>query len=399
MLVVSRKGGTVVRALAVLVAIGQLVWSAAAASSEWKIELIDQSGTGLYTSIRMDNHGNAHVSYTTDTEEHALRYAFWDHALKRWFVMTVANGANFSALTLDSKQRPHISWADYGTSIGSKLRYARWDGAAWKIEAIPLNSEVIDFYTSIALDQNDYPTLSFYEYRGPRGTDIAVRMRVVQWNGQYWQALTIDGQNQSGKYNALVTDSQGRVHLAYANVGAQSAAIRYALRDRGNWNVEGIEDIRDGGKYMGAGACVAVDKNDNPHIVYANNSDRSIRYAVRNDKHWALEKVADIGRPVYADRYAIALTEDGIPYVGYYDGGSGELRVAWRQGSQWRSETVDVGGAGFTSSMSIHDGQIWVSYSDQSIGGVKVAHRALNGTPAGGVPKAAPPAETAGKIE
>jgi hypothetical protein len=314
--------------------------------------------------------------------------------------MTVASGANFSAMTLDSKQHPHLSWADYGTFAGSKLRYARWDGAAWKIEAIPLNSEVIDFYTSIALDENEYPTLSFYEYRGPRGTDISVRMRVVQWNGKYWQALTIDGQNQSGKYNALATDSQGRVHLAYANVGAQTAGIRYAVRDHGNWNVESIEDIRDAGKYLGAGASVAVDKNDNPHVVYANNTDRSIRYAVRNGKSWILEKVADIRRPVYVDRYAIAVTEDGIPYIAYYDGGSGELRVAWRQGSQWISETVDGNGAGFTSSMSIHDGQIWVSYSDQSIGGVKVAHRALNGTPAGVVaPKTVPPAETAGKNE
>jgi hypothetical protein len=347
----------------------------------------------------MDNQGNAHVIYTTDTEEHSLRYAFWDHALKRWFIMTIAKGANFCALTLDSKQRPHISWADYGTFVGAKLRYAHWDGAAWKIEAIPLNSEVIDFYTSIALDQNDYPTISFYEYRGPRATDIAVRMRVVQWNGQYWQALTIDGQNQSGKYNALVADSQSRVHLAYANVGAQTAGIRYAIRDQGKWNVESIEDISVQGTYMGAGACIAVDKKGNPHIVYANNSERTIRYAVRSGKRWVVERVADISKPLYADRYAIAVTEDGIPYLGYYDGGAGALRVAWRQGSQWISETVDGNGAGYTSSMSIHDGQIWLSYADQTIGGIKVAHRALSGTPAGVVPKAAPPADTAGKNE
>jgi len=389
----------VVKALIVLIVAGHLVRSAPAASSDWRIEVVDQSGTGLYTSLKVDTLGNGHLIYTTETEEHALRYGFWDHALKRWFVMTVAKGANFCALTLDSKQRPHISWADYGTFVGSKLRYAHWDGAAWKIEAIPLSSEVIDFYTSIALDQNDYPTISFYEYRGPRGTDIAVRMRVVQWNGQYWPAQTIDGENQSGKYNALVSDSQSRVHLAYANVGAQTAGIRYAIRDQGKWNAETIEDIRIAKTYMGSGAGVAVDKNGNPHIVYANNSERTIRYAVRNGKQWVLEKVADVSKAVYADRYAIAVTDAGIPYVAYYDGGSGELRVAWRQGSHWISETVESNGAGFTSSMSIHDGQLWVSYADQSIGGIKVARRMLDGTPAGVVPKVSPPGDTAGKNE
>ena len=39
--------------------------------------------------------------------------------------------------------------------------------------------------TGIALDANDYPTISFYEYRGSRGTELGVRMRVVTWNGTF----------------------------------------------------------------------------------------------------------------------------------------------------------------------------------------------------------------------
>jgi hypothetical protein len=357
---------------------GCLVCAAPAARSGWEIEVVDQFGPPSFTSLRVDNDGNVHVAYIAQTDEHALRYGFWDHAIKRWFMMTVAKGANYCSLTLDSKQRPHISWADYGTFIGAKLRYGHWDGKSWQLTALPLNSEVVDFYTSIALDKNDHPTLSYYEYRGPKGTDIAVRMRVVQWNGTYWEAKTIDGENQSGKYNALFSDALGRVHLAYANVGAQTAGIRYAVRNEGQWTVESIEDIRVAKTYMGGGACLTVDKQGNPHIVYANNSEQSIRYAYRKGKDWVLEKVGNAAKPVYADRYAIALAEDGRPFVGYYDGATGDFAVAWRRRSAWVSEVIDAGGAGFTSSMSIHQGQLWVSYADETRGVLKVAHRSLS---------------------
>jgi hypothetical protein len=367
----------VVKSLLICAAVVSIVCTAPAAPPAWDIEVVDQFGPPSFTSLRVDNDGNVHVIYIAETDEHALRYGFWDHTVKRWFVMTVAKGANYCSLTLDSKQRPHISWADYGTFIGSKLRYGYWDGKTWNITALPLNSEVIDFYTSIALDKNDYPILSFYEYRGPKGTDIAVRMRVVQWNGKYWEAETIDGENQSGKYNALASDQQGRVHLAYSNVGAQTAGIRYAVRNEGQWTAEAIEDIRVAKTHMGGGACLTVDKQGNPHIVYANETEHSIRYAYRNGKNWVLEKVGNNGKPVYADRYAIALAEDGTPFVGYYDGGTGDFTVAWKRGSVWVSQVVDTGGAGFTSSMSIHQGQLWVSYADESRGALKVAHRDL----------------------
>ncbi len=366
-----------VRALLICAFVGCFVYPASATPPGWNIEVVDQYGPPSFTSLRVDKDGNVHVAYIAENDEHALRYGFWDHVLKRWFVMTVAKGANYCSLTLDSKQRPHISWADYGTFIGSKLRYGYWDGKVWKITAIPVNAEVIDFYTSIALDKNDYPTLSFYEYRGPKGTDIIDRMRLVQWNGTYWEAVTIDAENQSGKYNALASDEQGRVHLAYANVGAQTAGIRYAVRDDRQWTAEIIEDIRVAKKHMGGGACLAIDKQGNPHIVYANETDHSIRYAYRNGKDWVLEKVGDNSKPVYADRYAIALAEDGTPFVGYYDGGTGQLIVAWKRGSAWAAEIVDSGGAGFTSSMSIHEGQLWISYADEARGVLKVAHRDL----------------------
>lgn len=369
------------RALVMGVASVLLIWTVEAAQPAWDVQVVDQSGTANYTALRVDREGNAHVAYVAEqNDHHVLRYAFWDHALKRWFTMTVANGASFCSLALDSKQRPHISWADYGTGEGARLRYAQWEGTSWKITAIPLNSEVIAYYTSVVLDRDDYPSISFYEYRGPRGTETSVRMRVVTWNGQYWQVKTIDHENQSGKFNSMAIDSQSRMHLAYANVGAQTAGIRYAMWDGETWNAEVIEDLTtSNGEHVGYSAFIALDRSGAPHIVYSNSSHPSVRYAYRSGKKWMIQTVDTVSGVAYPDRYSIALTDQGAPYISYCDPGLGAVKVASRRGSKWSVEVVDEGGVGFTSAVDIHKRQLWVSYADMTNGALKVARRDLDG--------------------
>src|SRR5262245_32958467 len=86
----------------------------------WHIDVVDPTGIGRFSSLKIDKDGNAHVAYVIDDgNKFPLRYGFWDHTVRRWFLMNVAEGASFCALVLDSKQRPHISWADNGTVPGT----------------------------------------------------------------------------------------------------------------------------------------------------------------------------------------------------------------------------------------------------------------------------------------
>src|SRR5258708_965906 len=115
----------------------------AATAGNWETETVDQSGAGKFSSLRIDTSGNAHVAYVSEDGANSLKYAFWDHGLKRWFVMTVATDASFSSLALDSKQRPHISYAVFCLKKKAKLRNAHWDGAVWPMEALPLTSVTV----------------------------------------------------------------------------------------------------------------------------------------------------------------------------------------------------------------------------------------------------------------
>jgi hypothetical protein len=349
-------------------------------AATWRGEVVDASGPGKFSSLRLDASGNVHVAYVVDDgKRYPLKYAFWDHGLNKWFVMTVAENSGPCSLTLDSKQRPHISYVDFGTSSGSKLRYAHWDGTAWISKAIPLNSDVIGYYNSIVLDASDRPSISFYEYRGPKDTEIRLRLRVVNWTGESWQVRTVDSQEGSGKFNSMAIDDKGNKYLAYANVSSGTAGVRYAFWGGSSWKPEIVDGAdQNGGASVGYSVCLALDFKGNPHLAYMNESSPMIKYATRSSDskgQWHVQTIEPLSGVAYPDRNSIALDAEGTPFIGYYDSGRGVLKVAHPEGARWLVEVVDSNASGFTSSLQISKEFVWVSYSDDANGGLKVARR------------------------
>jgi hypothetical protein len=347
------------------------------AGAEWKIDTVDQSGSGQYASIKIDQKGNVHAAYVPDVHGHPLKYAFWDHTLDRWFSMNVAGVASFCTLVLDSKQRPNISYADHGTGKGAKLRYVVWSGGAeWTNRPVsPNNDAVVAYYTSVALDKEDKPYFSYYDYEGPAGIGFLLRLRSVFWTGKYWEVHMVDRQSGSGKFNDIAIDSTGRPHIAYGNVKAETSGLRYGIWDGEKWKTEILEGA-DGPRPTMSVAFV-LDKKDIPHITYSDAEHNLIKYATKRNGQWVLEVVDAVRRVAYPDRNGIALDENGNPHMSYYDSGDGLLKVASRRDGKWYREVLARDYAGFTSSMQIHDGVIWVAFADDGAAAFKVARRRL----------------------
>jgi hypothetical protein len=345
----------------------------------WQMEKVDQLGPGRYSAMRADKFGNLHLAYVVDDTggRYPLKYAFWDRALKRWFTMNVADYVGICDLTLDSKQRPHISYVDFGSS--GKVRYAYWNGTTWIKEAIPLNSERISYYNSISLGPDDTPSISYYELTGPRGTNAKIRLRNVMRVGPYWEVRTVDAVEGSGKFNSQASDAKGQIHIAYANVSARTAGMRYALWDGKKWKYEILEGIETGtgGRAVGYSAYMVLDRDGTPHLTYADVAMGQIKYATRENGRWRFEVVDETAGVAYPDRNSLAFDEEGRPYIGFFDSARGLLKVARREGKRWVSEVVDSGGVGFTSSMQISEGTLYISYTDEAGRSLKVAHAEL----------------------
>jgi hypothetical protein len=329
----------------------------------------------MYSSLKIDRSGNAHLAYVTEIDSHPLKYAFWDSSVKRWFTMKVGGPASFCTLVLDSKQYPRISYADFGTGLGCKLRYAYWDGGAWKIDPIVIQvGAVVAYYTSIALDSNDKPFFSYYDYADP-SNNFRLRMRSVFWMGSYWAANTVDPQSGSGKFNSIAVDSKGNPHIAYANVKYETSGLRYASWDGLAWNTEIIEGATK--PTVVYSVALVLDKDNNPHIVYSDVEQSLLKYATRSRGAWQIQTIDSQGAG-YPDRNGIALDSEGNPYLSYYDQKQGALKIAFRKNGKWMREVVEQGFAGFTSSVVVGGDTLWVSYAHSAEQSLKVAHRPLN---------------------
>jgi hypothetical protein len=370
---VSPEAGQVLGKFCRIFGIGLLLlassYGTAVNAADWRGDVVDPSG-GMFSSMKFDVYGNAHVSYL-DPLGNQLRYGFWDHILRKWFTTTLDRSAGFCSLALDSYQRPHISYQDYGGG----LMYARWDGASWQKQKISIRAKEIGFYTSIALDQNDHPSIGFYEIDDAEGSRVA-RLRTVTWNGKFWALTTVDSTLGTGKFNSIAVDSQGHPHIAYATVNYENASLRYAYWNGESWKAEILEGEGKPGSSCWSVSMV-LDKDDNPHITYTDVPHLLVKYATKKDGHWRIEAVDSLAREGYPDRNGIALDDQGNPYMSYYDAGAGLLKMAHRQGQRWATEVVDSGYAGLQSSLRIDHGVIWITY--EARGALKFTSKPLQG--------------------
>jgi hypothetical protein len=335
----------------------------------WEVGAVTGALGGSYSALQIDKFGNAHVAYIAEAVGQ-LQYSFWDRNLRRWFTMTVDRGSGFCSLALDSKQRPHISYPLFG-----KLKHAYWNGTAWQIQTIPVPSKDVSFYTSIALDAEDKPTISFYEVMAA-SDEQTIRLRTVTWNGSAWELTTVDQQKGSGKFNSVAVDSAGRPRVAYANVQYETCSLRYAEWNGSRWVNEILEGAGIPGTYRQA-VTMILDRNDNPHLSYFDVFDGIAKYAARVNGKWQIQAVEPVGAVAYPDRNGMALDDEGAPYISYYDGKSGVLKLAHQKGQRWFSEVVDSGYSGFTSSLQIQGGEIWLTYSGGANEPLRFARRRL----------------------
>jgi hypothetical protein len=338
-------------------------------AAEWRIEGVDPGGGGKFSSLKLDKAGNAHVAYY-DEGRHELKYAFRDRRLNKWFTTRLDTTAGFCSLALDSKEQPHISYL-----LGNgKLSYIHWNGRSWDKQTLDINAKVIDFYTSITLGPNDHPRISFYEYWG-MGDNYELHMRNVKWAGNRWEVQTIDPTPGSGKFNSIATAASGLPQIAYANVKAEDAGLRYAEWNGKSWAVTVLEGAT--APHPVYSVAMALDKNGEPRIVYTDLTANLVKYAAMEKGKWQIQPVDSVVEAAYPDRNGITLDDDGNPYLSYYDGGAGVLKVAYRVNGKWVTETVDQNSNGFTSSLQIGQGYIWMTYSDASGGSLQFAYRKL----------------------
>jgi hypothetical protein len=282
----------------------------------------------------------------------------------------------FPSIALDASGYPHISYYD-GTN--ADLKYARWDGSAWRIETVDSMGNV-GAYTSIALDASGYPHISYAKIIYFDGTSD-LDLKYAHWTGNAWSIETVDSAGNVGAYTSIALDASGYPHISYYisygeswSTGAR--ALKYAHWTGSSWSIETVDS-----QVLWEGSSIAIDASGRPHIAYQGDYNThgvaTLKYARWTGSSWSIETVdsASMDRLIYP---SIALDASGYPQISYSDVSAGLKYARWT-GSAWSIQTIDSGsGSGETSLALDASGRPHISYVHR---GIKYAEGPLNTAP------------------
>ncbi|MEW6069585.1 MAG: fibronectin type III domain-containing protein [Candidatus Thermoplasmatota archaeon] len=241
-------------------------------------------------------------------------------------------GGWYTSIALDGNNWPRFSY--YDNSNGD-LKYARWNGSAWAIETIDSEGRVGDL-SDIVIDTNNYPHISYYDWTNKN-------LKYAKWTGSDWAIETVDSGEDVGYGTSIAVDSNNYPHIAYYDYG--NGDLKYARWNGSAWNIK-VVDGEAYGEVCGAFPSIALGPNDHPHISYyqqsSPQSNYDLKYAHWTGETWSTEIVdseGDVGQ--YS---SIALDSYGYPHISYYDFDNNDLKYARWNGSAWSIAIVDSAG-------------------------------------------------------
>lgn len=261
--------------------------------------------------------------------------------------------SSWTSIAIDNQGEPHISYQD-GTT--GDLLYAVHSGGVWTKEvADPFG--LAGLTNALALDGAGNPHVAY-------GDNAVDDLRYARKIEGAWIVETVDGSTgRVGPFTSLALDVQGNVFVSYRDLDAGD--LRYARRAAGVWTIETVDGLTDDAGYN---TSIAIDAQGNPRIGYRGGTQ--VRYAAKSGGVWTIEATGASGASI-----SLALDAQGNPHLSF-DSFAGDLMYARKAGGVWTVQTEDASANFMTDFTSIALDQLGsphVAYYDGSAGDLKYA--------------------------
>jgi hypothetical protein len=303
--------------------------------NSWNIESVDTEGNvGRYTSITLDTENNPHISYY-DYSNGDLKYA--KKTTDTWATETIDSWGKvglYTSIVLDTQNNAHISYCDYDNR---NLKYAKWTGSSWDKTVVDRTGTIGVFeyfgdYTSIALDSNDDPHISYCDFGN-------YDLKYAHWDSNSWFSEIVDEDGELGQYSSLVIDDNDNPHISYGYLTKDSDLefdLKYAVKTNGNWDIKTVDSSGDIRKWIS----LKLNSDNYPHITYYDYTEGSLKYSYYNGDSWIFDTIESEGSTGCFN--SLCLDNDNNPYIAYYDWGRKALKYTVSTDNIWDVQIVQV---------------------------------------------------------
>ncbi|QSZ67798.1 PKD domain-containing protein [Methanofollis aquaemaris] len=230
----------------------------------WKTEAADPAG-GTPLSVATDSQGKPGICY--HNAGNALCYARVGE--EEWETARVAIGpVQDATLLFDSHDRPGICFMATEPGTGEdQLTYARFEEGQWQTSVVA--SGFLPYDSSFLFDIQDRPMISYVGFEGETATLYHAWLEAGQW-----QKNVIDA-DRIGFATPLVLDGEGRPQICYMVGGGEEKNLQYARYDGDMWQTVTVATVEGFGL-----PALAVDSDGNPGIVFYDETNTALKYAV-----------------------------------------------------------------------------------------------------------------------
>jgi len=203
-------------------------------------------------------------------------------------------------------------------------------------------------------------------------SDIAFSNITDDGINHQWVETTMDYTDEAGRFNSIVMDSNGHIHVVHINGG--NYQIRHSVYDGTSWNSVKIKDC---GQTYCWDVHMVIDDNDDLHAAYTTYTQWAERlvYMHYDGTNWTSEEVSSdaLFGPI-----GIAIDSNNHPHISYAGGGEScgdGLRIASYDGSSWAYDTVEAGdNRGCESAIVIDESDnIYIAYQNRDNSKLKIA--------------------------
>lgn len=285
------------------------------------IVAVDVDGaTGQYTSIALDSQGYPTISYYDATEQ-KLKVA---HCFTRTCSLfnsivtpdAATNIGKYTAIALDSTGKPVVSYYDEANSALKVLHCGNNTCSTGNTIAVPDNTGTVGLYTSVTVDANNFPVVSYYDASNGK-------LKILHCGNAACTAgntlATPDMTSSNGGQSAIRLNNAGNPVVAYFDFTNSSLKIitcGNSACNAGNTTVT-VDSVADVGRYPS----LKLDSNQKPVVSYLDATNGKLKVLhCGNTLCTAGNSVVSLPATGVAGYYSsLSLDASDIPTISYYD--------------------------------------------------------------------------------